>query len=98
MRQLTLNVKILQFSDIEQSGCLAAISFTGNQGSAIGTHQARNIWPDDFPPSDLFKAAQNGIVEERTTLDDNLLAELRGISELANQKLIFSAKLTFLFI
>ena len=52
------------------------VTFSCNQCSAEGTHDAGNIGTDGFAACDFFKAAQHGIIIEGTALNNDILAEL----------------------
>ena len=45
-------------------------------GSAVGSHQTGNVRSNDVMPDFLFKAAQNGIVEEGSSLHHDMFAQL----------------------
>ena len=46
------------------------------QSRTIGSHQAGDIGTDDADAELLFEGAKDGIVEESSALDDDLLAKL----------------------
>ena len=48
---------------------------------AVGAHQARDVGPHGFTPRDELEGPRHGIVEERASLDDDLLPELPRIPQ-----------------
>ena len=79
---------VFQFIDLvngEHGSFLAfLITFTGDQGSTESTHDSGDIRTDGFTVGDLFKASQNCIIIESTTLYNDMFTKFGSIRNFDN--------------
>lgn len=51
-------------------------AFHGNQRCAVGAHQSGDVRPNNGAADLLLKSPQNGVIEKRAALNDDVFAEL----------------------
>ena len=51
-------------------------AFHGNQRCAVGAHQSGDVRPNNGAADLLLKSTQNGVIEKRAALNDDVFAEL----------------------
>ena len=61
--------------EVDFGHCRAG-AFHGNQRCAVGAHQSGDVRPNNGTPDLLLKSTQNGVVEKRAALNDDVFAEL----------------------
>ena len=62
------------------------IALTGDKSSSEGTHDTCDIRADSFAAGDPFKASEDCVVVEGSALDNDILSEVAGGSDLDDFK------------
>ena len=77
---------ILQAAELfvgEHAGLESGLeALPGDEGSAEGTHDARDIGADGLAVSDFLEAPQDGVIVEGAALHYDVFAQLRGVGHL----------------
>ena len=79
------HLEVVDFVLGEQGGgAVGTGAVAREQRGAVATHAARDVGAEGLLAREQLKRAQHGVVQERATLHDDLLADLLGVADLDN--------------
>ena len=85
--QLCIKGQLVDIIDAKHSGSIVfGVTFSGDQSGTERTHDTCNIRSGCLAAGNLFKAAQNSIIIESTTLYNDIFSEFARIRKLDNLK------------
>jgi len=62
------------------------VTFAGNQCGTESTHDSGNVRTGCVDTGNFFKTAQNGVIVESTTLNNNIFSQIFGIGQFDHLK------------
>ena len=78
-----LDLEVLEvFHASERRLAFTTVVHTGSERRAVSTHKSGDIGANNLAAGEQLECAKNRVIEEGSTLDNDALAEIRGVLEL----------------